>query len=380
MTNKSYQIGVNPPSPVSRVTDVDDLIVLRSNFISIGNAFTAGYDGYGQLGNGSTNNIYWAPYNLPSTVYWTNTSMIAYSFYGIKSDGTLWGCGLNNQGQLGQGDTVNRSSPTQIGNLTNWKTLATFDMGDSNQSITIAAAIKTDGTLWTWGNNSNGGLGLGDTVNRSSPVQVGSYTNWKSVVVYSYSYNNYDSVFALKTDGTLWSWGANTYGVLGQNNTISISSPVQVGLLTNWAQISSSSAIKTDGTFWAWGQKTVFGDTTLRSSPIQVGKLSNWKQISGNCGVKTDGTLWVWGSNSYGQLGLSDTISRSSPTQVGILTNWYQASGTNSGNIATAIKIDGSLWLVGANGYSSPTQITTSLNWKSVNTGYNSFTGITYPF
>jgi len=125
--------------------------------------------------------------------------------------GTVWSFGSNNNGQLGQGNTTNYSSPVQVGSLTTWKLVS------GGQYFTTA--IKTDGTLWAWGQNIfYGQLGQGDRTNYSSPVQVGSLTNWKEV-----SNGRYHSV-AIKTDGTLWAWGSNAYGQLGQYNTTHYSS------------------------------------------------------------------------------------------------------------------------------------------------------------
>ena len=142
----------------------------------------------------------------------------------IKTDGTLWAWGLNTDGQLGLNNIAHRSSPVQVGSLTDWKLVAAGSY--------FAVAIKTDGTLWSWGRGTAiaplgaGALGLGNTAHRSSPVQVGSLTDWKQVSAGAYHTR------AIKTDGTLWTWGDNTSGQLGLGNTIHRSSPVQVGPLS----------------------------------------------------------------------------------------------------------------------------------------------------
>ena len=137
---------------------------------------------------------------------------------------TLWAWGYNNYGQLGLGDVTNRSSPVQVGALTTWSSVAGGQLHTT--------ALKTDGTLWTWGYNPYGQLGLGDTVNRSSPVQVGALTTWSSVAA------GLLHTTALKTDGTLWAWGYNHYGQLGLGDTTDRSSPVQVGALTTWSSVA----------------------------------------------------------------------------------------------------------------------------------------------
>lgn len=158
------------------------------------------------------------------------------------------------------------------------------------------------GELYAWGYGFNGMLGLNDTANRSSPVQVGALNTWSQIGGGTYS------SLAVKVDGTFWSWGYNSSGQLGQNNTTNSSSPVQVGALTTWYQPSSSTskisaAVKTDGTLWSWGLNTAgalgLGDAVSRSSPVQVGALTTWAAVSaissGCAAIKTDGTLWVWG-------------------------------------------------------------------------------------
>jgi alpha-tubulin suppressor-like RCC1 family protein len=136
---------------------------------------------------------------------------------------------------LGLGDVTNRSSPVQVGTDTNWSSVG----GGQYHSL----AIKSTGSLWAWGNNSNGQLGLGDFTNRSSPVQVGTDTNWSSV---SYSFFSNHSL-ARKTDGSLWSWGLRSSGQSGLNIIASISSPIQIQTATNWKLSSSnvhSTAVK----------------------------------------------------------------------------------------------------------------------------------------
>ena len=202
-----------------------------------------------------------------------------------------------------------------------------------------AVATKTDGTLWAWGKNNYGQLGLSDGNNRHSPVQVGAGTTWSNATT------SRDATIAIKTDGTLWTWGLNDNGQLGQNNTAYKSSPVQVGTGTTWSKISEGKmctfAIKTDGTLWSWGLNADGqlgqGNIISRSSPVQVGTGTTWSEIG--CGatgavaaaIKTDGTLWSWGYNAQGQQGRGDTIARSSPVQVGALTTWRKVSAGGGG-------------------------------------------------
>ena len=162
--------------------------------------------------------------------------------------------GYNPDGQLGLGNTTAYSSPKNVGSADPWTKIRASREGGATKSC--AAAIK-DGALYVWGDNTKGQLGLGNTTSYSSPKQVGSLTDWEDVGISGYH------CLAVKTDGTLWAWGSGTNGSLGLNNTTDYSSPKQVGSLTNWASVAagqkgdhSSAAIKTDGTLWTWGKKS----------------------------------------------------------------------------------------------------------------------------
>jgi alpha-tubulin suppressor-like RCC1 family protein len=281
----------------------------------------------------------------------------------VNSSGELWTWGNNGSGRLGLGDTTDRSSPTQVGSLTDWAAVA------SGQNYMMA--VKTDGTLWTWGANGDGTLGLGDTTARSSPTQVGSLTDWSSAAgAITGSINN--CMFAIKTDGTLWVWGDNGSDFnLGLGDSTKRSSPTQSGSVSTWAFVNATgqagAAIRTDGTLWTWGHPSSgqLGngqDSTPLSSPTQIGSLTNWSTINGGGpqfnAVKTDGTLWGWGANTSGQLGLGDTTVRSSPVQVGSLTDWSKA--TSLYNTAGAVKTDGTFWTWGDNYYGAQGNGTTT--------------------
>jgi alpha-tubulin suppressor-like RCC1 family protein len=257
---------------------------------------------------------------------------------------TIWGTGQNLNGSLFLGVGTSKSSMT-LGLGLNYTSVVTGNY--------YGMAIRNDGTLWACGYNLQGQLGIGTSVSVSSPVQVGTLTNWKQV---SCSYG--DVTMMVKTDGTLWGCGYSTEGQLGNGVALSqYSSPIQIGSLTNWKQVATSDAtlaIKTDGTLWACGYgaqgQLGLGNTVSYLSPVQVGSLTNWKQVytgvSFVAAIKTDGTLWAWGSNSIGQLGLGNLVNYSSPVQVGSLTNWRSLSIPAAGtNAMAAIKTDGTLWI-----------------------------------
>ena len=266
-----------------------------------------------------------------------------------SSEAQLWVWGPGYDGRLGTGNTTNLSSPVQLGALTDWAQVGGFNRG--------GLAVKTDGTLWTWGDNDYGQLGDGTTTDRSSPAQVGSLTDWFMAD------GGEEHCMAIKTDGTLWSWGRNTVGQLGLGDTTNRSSPVQVGSLTDWLATTSddllagtpvkfspgfdtNAIIKNDGTLWTWGgnYQGQLGDgtTTSRSSPVQVGSLTNWKTIHGSSRVmrtvKTDGTLWCWGYNNTGEVGDGTTVNKSSPVQVGSDTTWGNLIRPTGGGFSLTIR------------------------------------------
>jgi len=313
-----------------------------------GYLYSWGNNANGQLGL-SNLTFYSSPKQVGSLITWVTlpTPSTGHRSIGaIKTDGTLWMWGQNDRGQLGLGNITEYSSPKQIGALTAWSKLTL--------GYQFTVALKTDGTLWSWGRGTTfGSLGLGNLTSYSSPKQVGALTNWLNISA------SYYSVVATKTDGTLWTWGWNQNGQLGLGNVTPYSSPKQVGSLTDWLKVFSSGyscrAIKTDGTIWAWGNNNngQLGDGTItyRSSPTQIGSLTNWANSAGgtnhSIATKTDGTIWTWGANGVGQLGLGNTTNYSSPKQVGSLTTWSIPAGGYS--FTGAIKTDGTLWLWGNN-------------------------------
>jgi alpha-tubulin suppressor-like RCC1 family protein len=328
--NNIGQLGLNDQTNRSSPVQIGALTTwttasagYESSFgITDGKLYSWGEGSFGILGQGSSTD-YSSPVQVGALTTWSQVAAGYDEAFAIKTDGTLWALGGRNfYGGLGQGNTTTYSSPVQIGSLTNWAQVTA-----SNR---FTFAIKTDGTAWSWGQNLDGSLAQGNDTNYSSPVQIGSLTDWASIIP------GRSSIVATKTDGTMWSWGANPYGALGTNVPTSdaVKSPVQIGALTTWSNTSSgqnySLATKTDGTLWVWGRGTDgrlgVGNTTNYSSPIQLGALTTWLNVAagydGSLATKTDGTLWSWGKNTDGQLGLGNTTTYSSPVQVGALTTW----------------------------------------------------------
>lgn len=182
-------------------------------------------------------------------------------------------------------------------------------------------AIAGNGTLWAWGLNHFGELGDGTTVSKNLPVQISTDTDWKSISAGSgaTAFN-----LATKENGTLWSWGSNIYGQLGNGTRVNSSIPIQVGTDTDWSIISAgylhALAIKNNGTLWSWGGSNDYalgfacnaGSVYDKLVPTQLG-TDTWKSASAgdtySVAVKTDGTTWGWGTNNGNPIGLNGTIN-----------------------------------------------------------------------
>lgn len=307
-----------------------------------------------------------SPVQLGANTNWKEISCSRYAVVAIKTDGTMWGWGFGQNGENGVASSTagparggggvpgeqppqyfnNPSSPVQIGNNSDWNTISCGMRG--------CAAITANGTLYTWGKNNYGQLGLNLISTANSVYFSPSFgvvgiipgSNWSQATVGAMH------SAAIKTDGTLWTWGHAEYGKLGNNISGALggdhrSSPMQVGSNTNWKKVFAGghmiAAIKMDGTLWTWGKnddgELGLNDTNDRSSPVQVGTEQNWKtvridQFSGNsidgpftansgtqqavvCALKNDGTLWTWGKNiNVGE------ASRSSPVQITNASNY----------------------------------------------------------
>ena len=274
----------------------------------------------------------------------------------IKTDGSLWLWGTNatyaNTGsRLGINDTSTtvRATPvTTFAGGNDWKSVAC--------GYDYTAAIKTDGSLWTWGNNSDGQLGINNTTHKYTPVTTFAGGNtWKSVSV------GRGITGAVKTDGSLWACGSTWYGQCG-NRAAGIFTSVRTPITTfaggnTWKQVYcggyNTAAVKTDGTLWIWGnnfyQQLPINATGQRNTPVTTfAGGTTWKQTTTNMAIKTDGSLWVWGNNASGQLGTNDTTTRSTPvTTFAGGNNWKQVATGDQHN--AAIKTDGTLWTWGLN-------------------------------
>jgi len=265
----------------------------------------------------------------------------------IKADGSLWAWGGNKSGQLGVGDTAERETPVRVGDASNWKSVS----AGGGHSL----AIRADGSLWAWGKNTYGQLGVrvGDTIDKNTPTRVGADSDWKAVSAGG------DHSLAIKSDGSLWGWGHSEYGQIGNGSYMfAWTIPKRVGTGNNWKAVSAgrvhSFAIQADGSLWAWGQN-LLGSAPKDGSgvPVRVGGANGWAAVSASIGgghalaIKNDGSLWAWGANKYGQLGAGDTTDREAPVRVGAASDWKMVSA--GGRHSLAIKKDGSIWAWGSN-------------------------------
>ena len=311
------------------------------------------------------------------TVCWRKVSAGQNFTLAIKADGTLWGWGINSN-QLGLGYSGNQNLPIQIGTANDWMTVSA--------GADHALAIKTTGTLWAWGSGIFGQLGNGLFNSATWNVtQVGTATDWLKVSAGT------KFSLAIKTNGTLWSWGLNGLGQLGNGTIVNTNIPNQVGTATNWSKIDAgneySLAIDTGGFLYAWGDNTFgqFGNGTNTGSlsPMIVSSSNFWTNISagfthsiilnsfgfmftagdnsqGQLGngtntasntfipatstgaqfqyiaisagqydslaIKNDNTLWSWGNNNQGQLGLGNNTNTNTLSQVGSSNTWFDIS------------------------------------------------------
>jgi alpha-tubulin suppressor-like RCC1 family protein len=276
-----------------------------------GTIWSWGQNDYGQLGLGDTISANF-PFQISTDSDWVEITVGSAHTLALKTNGTLWAWGLNGWGQLGLGDGVDRYTPSQIGTDSDWS--IAFTAGSAH-----TLALKTNGTLWAWGGNESGQLGDGTGMFRITPEQISIESDWSYVVA------GQDHTLAIKTDGTLWGWGANGNDQLGRSGNNEI--PGYVGTESDWSSVaageSHSLGIKTNGTSWSWGNNAYgqLGRAGDLTRPGQIGIGSAWQSIDAGTyhtiALKTNGTLWSWGNNQYGQLGLGDTIDRNTPTLVG---------------------------------------------------------------
>jgi len=300
---------------------------------------------------------------------------------GIRTDGTLWAWGRNNEGQLGVGDPYTRYTPTQVGTETNWVVVTA--------GIMHTLGIRSDGTLWAWGGGPTGELGLGNGAYKDRPSRVGQEKDWVAVRA-----GEYDSL-GIRSDRTLWAWGWNLFGQLGVGDHYDRYTPTRVGTETNWVavktEVSHTLGIRSDGTLWAWGinyhGQLGLNDNSDRNTPTKVG-TDNWPAVdaglSHSLGIQSNGSLWAWGSNDYGALGSPDVYDRLSPELIDA-SHWLKVHAGDETSLG--IQANHSLWAWGKNWHGQlglgdnterylPEQVTNWNDWMTVDLGHDHTLGI----
>ncbi|WP_085053197.1 InlB B-repeat-containing protein, partial [Candidatus Magnetominusculus xianensis] len=337
-----------------------------------GTVWAWGSNLHGQLGNdqfGVAQNTSTADSTIPVQVSGLTgvTAIAAGTVHSLalKSDGTVWAWGYNHWGQLGNGTYgvgTNTDTPVQVSGLTGVIAIA----GGTYHSL----ALRGDGTVWAWGLNGSGELGngtIGEYESRKVPEQVSGLSGVIAIA------GGQGISMALKSDGTVWAWGENSYGQLGNGtNTNYETTPVQVSGLSGVIAINSAFgetflALKSDGTVWVWGWNGGrYGDgtTITRNTPVQVHGANNVGYLTGVIAIstgytsssmvlKSDGTVWTWGMNNYGQLGDGTTMNRNTPVQVHGANNVGYLTGviaiSTGREQSMVLKNDGTVWTWGWN-------------------------------
>lgn len=364
--NDSGQLGVGGTSnrsvatAVIGLTGVNEIAAGVSHTLAVagGSVWAWGNNQSAQLGDGTTTNRA-VPVRVQGLTGVVAIAAGAAHGAALREDRSVWTWGNNQLGQLGDGTTTSRLAPIQVPGLTGVRAIA------AGAGHTVA--LTTDGSLWAWGSNESGELGDGTTTSRLSPVQVATGLSGISAIA-----ANWGGTVAMISGGTVWAWGSNGYGQLGNGAIDNRSIPATVQGLSGVARIAAngmnSLALKQDGTVWAWGRYFSFNVNASYSAysvPAPVPGLSNATGIasgfSGGLAIQ-DGAAWAWGGNAYGELGDGTTIDRASPGQVTGLTGVTAVSG--GGFYALALASDGSVWGWGRNDYgqTGPTSQQTCTN------------------
>ena len=326
---------VSKSSPVSVVGGFTDWVQMSAGYTHSlgvrenGTLWGWGANSYGQLGDNTIVNNSSPVSVVGGFTDWTQASAGRQHSLAIRENGTAWAWGDGANGKLGDNTVANKSSPVLVaGGFTNW---IQVDSGGQH-----SIGLRANGVAYAWGLGTVGRLGDNTIVNKSSPVSVvGGFDDWK------YLNTGYAHNMAIRTNGTLWAWGYNVSGGLGDNSTVSKSSPVSVvGGFTDWIQVATGSlhsvGLRANGTLWSWGYagQGALGDNqaaTNKSSPASVvGGFTDWVRVevgtTNNVAVRANGTLWTWGLNLNGTLGDNTVANKSSPVSViGGFTDWVQA-------------------------------------------------------
>ncbi len=374
-----HQVGVDRPAQVGAAADWASVSAAFAHTMAVkrnGTLWAWGDNGIGQLGNGALYLLTNRPAQVGAASDWAMAAGGDAHSLAVKRDGSLWAWGANVSGELGLGVTFTFTNrPARVDSATDWAYVAA---GESH-----SLGLKRDGTLWAWGRNSGGQLGLGTTFTRTNrPVRVGLDADWKSVAA------GLGHSMGVKSNGTLWAWGANGAGQLGNGASGGSSSgtnrPGQIGSSTNWVMAvggtEHTAAFQRDGTLWTWGSAERLGYRPRGLSPA-LAEWGNAARIAAGAShwavVKRDGTLWSWGANNWGQLGSGHSVfGTNHPVQMDGETNWMAVAAGDGHSLG--VRSNGTLWAWGLNfsgqlglgrtdeGTNRPTRVGGDDDWEDV--------------
>ena len=324
------------------------------------------------------------PFNVGSTALATTPPQINEVSVGeghvcaVASDNTLSCWGWNEDGQVGNGTTIDRVSPQGIAGEIVWSSVSAGRQHSCGISVSLG--------LYCWGDNESGQIGLGDLTDRVVPTRVGTRTDWASVSSGSFH------TCAIASAGALYCWGQNLQSAVGDGTQSTRLSPVRVGSTVNWRSVSAgddfSCGVSTLNALYCWGfnyfGQLGTGDTASRSVPSRIAANVEWSQVSAGanhvCGLTVGGSLYCWGWGLYGQLGGGTRPEEiTSPTQVGTRTDWARVSA--GGSHTCGITSSGSAYCWGSNSQgqvgsgeiaeviTAPALVSGGLTWTSLDAG-----------
>ena len=386
-------VGVPQPTPFE-VGSIGNLAYLAAgHYHSLGireegSLWAWGRNAEGQLGTSVSPGA--VPVQVGTSTDWSTASGGAYHSVALKEDGSLWAWGSNDYGQLGTDQSINELLvPSRVGTGSDWRWIS------SGESYNLA--IKNGGTLWAWGYNYNSECGTDSALSEiDTPNRIGTNAQWSSVSAGG------THGLAIRTDGTLWGWGDNSYGRIGVPGDLSQTSPVQVGSDADWKMVSAGGdhtvALKKSGSLWAWGRNN-YGQlgTNLTigqlDEPTRIGTKSDWKLVRAGNGftvaVKDDGSVWSWGTNAFGELGNGLAGNKSSPAMASSVSPapWDTRPPAAGGSHGLIIKTDGTLWAWGSNASGAlatslghtrivPLQVGSDMDWEMAWAGGSTSLGL----
>ena len=335
-------LPVNTHSIPMAAQDQRCLVVLSNGTVK-----SWGINLYGQIGDGTTITRT-TPVLVNGLANITAVATGAFHSLALENNGTVWAWGNNDYGQLGDGTTNENHIAKKIIVLTKVVSIAA--------SYSHSLALKNDGSVWAWGSNANGTLGDGTNTDKLFPIKVANLSGVKEIVC------GRAQSFALKEDGTVWSWGLNALGALGIGTNTDSNVPVKITALDHIIQIAANGgehclALKADGSVWSWGYNSYgqlgSGNLNYSNSPAQLYSISDVVEIGigdqNSFAVKSDGTAWAWGFNGVGEIGIENT-NNDYPMVPFYIPVFTDVKRICAGQVHTIFqKSDNTTWTLGSN-------------------------------